>query len=304
MGPIHFKEIFKEKIWGGQNLSRLLGKNLPSGQKIGESWELSDFGDDRSVVATGEFSGVDLPSLLAAHSRQITGVAGVSQFRLLFKFLDAVEKLSVQVHPQKHEAWYILEARPGAKLYLGLNEGVDRASFEAAVAEGSVEECLRMIEPQPGECYYLPAGLTHAMGAGLVVAEIQTYEQITYRVYDWQRGRPIQVQLSLDTINFHARPEQISVPTQELGQIQKLLQCESFGIERALLPPGDTVDIAPGQMQVWMILSGDAHCRYQDKPVLLKQGQTVLLPACWGGTIQVDQEMCALITRSGPGKEF
>ncbi len=118
MGPIHFREIFKEKIWGGQNLARLLGKNLPSGKRIGESWELSDFGEDRSVVAEGEFSGVELPNLLAQYSRQITGVEGVRQFGLLFKFLDAVETLSIQVHPQKHESWYVLEARPGAKLYL------------------------------------------------------------------------------------------------------------------------------------------------------------------------------------------
>ncbi len=304
MGPIQFKEIFKEKIWGGQNLARLLGKKLPAGKKIGESWELSDFGQDRSVVAEGEFGGVKLPSLLADHSREITGVERVSQFKLLFKFLDAVEKLSVQVHPQKHEAWYILEARAEAKLYLGLKEGVDRACFEAAVAEGSVEQCLKIIEPQPGECYYLPAGLTHALGGGLVVAEIQTPEQITYRVYDWQRGRPIQVQLSLETINFQARPEQISATTVEPGQIQKLLQCDSFSIERALWPRGDTIKIEPGEMQVWMILSGRAHYIYQDKTVGLEQGQTVLLPACWGGIIKVEEQMSALITRCGTEEEF
>ncbi len=304
MGPIHFREIFKEKIWGGQNLARLLGKKLPAGKKIGESWELSDFGEDRCVVADGEFAGVDLPSLLAEHSRQITGGERVRQFGLLFKFLDAVETLSIQVHPQKHEAWYILEARPGAKLYLGLNEGVDRGCFEAAVAEGTVKQCLRIIEPQPGECYYLPAGLTHALGAGLVVAEIQTCEQITYRVYDWQRGRPIQVQLSLETINFQARPEQISPPDQQPGQMQKLLQSDYFSIERGVWPSDGTIEIAPGQMQVWMVLGGKAHCRYQDTSVPFERGQTVLLPACWGGTIQVDQEMCALITRSGPGEEF
>ena len=304
MGPIHFREIFKEKIWGGQNLSRLLGKKLPAGKKIGESWELSDFGEDRSVVAGGEFAGVELPSLLAEHSRQITGVEGVRQFGLLFKFLDAVETLSIQVHPQKHEAWYVLEARPGAKLYLGLNEGVERGYFEAAVAEGTVEQCLGIIEPQPGQCYYLPAGLTHALGAGLVVAEIQTPEQITYRVYDWQRGRPIQVQLSLDTINFQARAEQISFRAQEPGQMQKLLQSDYFSIERGLWPRGDTIEIASGQMQVWMVLAGRAHYRYQDKTVRLEQGQTVLLPACWGGRIEVDQQMCALATRPSSAEQF
>ena len=304
MGPIHFKEIFKEKIWGGQNLGRLLGKNLPADKKIGESWELSDFGEDRSVVADGEFSGMDLPNLLAKYSKQITGREGVGQFGLLFKFLDAVEVLSVQVHPQKHEAWYILEARPGAKLYLGLKEGVDRRHFEAAVAEGTVEQCLAEIEPQPGECYYLPAGLTHALGAGLVVAEIQTPEQITYRVYDWQRGRPIQVQLSLDTINFQARAEQSSAPTQQPGQLQRLLESDYFSIDRGIWRSGTTIEVAEGQMQVWMVLQGKAHCCYKDTTIPFEQGQTILLPACWGGTIQVEEQMSALITRSGTKEEF
>ncbi len=304
MGPIHFKEIFKEKIWGGQNLSKLLGKQLPAGKKIGESWELSDFGQDLSVVADGEFAGEDLTRLLAKHSHQITGREGVREFGLLFKFLDAVERLSVQVHPHKHEAWYILEARPGAKLYLGLKEGVDRRHFEAAVAEGTVEQCLASIEPHRGECYYLPAGLTHALGAGLVVAEIQTSEQITYRVYDWNRGRPIQVQLSLETINFQARPEHISPAAQQPGQMQTLLDSDYFSIERGLWPPGETIEIAPGQMQVWMVLAGKSHYRYQDKTVQLEQAQTVLLPACWGGTIQVDQQMCALVTRSSSADQF
>ncbi|MCK4851130.1 MAG: class I mannose-6-phosphate isomerase, partial [Phycisphaerae bacterium] len=278
---------------------RLLGKKLPAGKKIGESWELSDFGQDLSVVAEGEFAGVDLPSLLAEHSRQITGCEGVSQFGLLFKFLDAVETLSVQVHPRKHEAWYILEARPGAKLYLGLKEGVDRRHFEAAVAEGTVEQCLAEIEPQPGQCYYLPAGLTHALGADLVVAEIQTSEQITYRVYDWQRGRPIQVRLSLETINFQARAGQTSPPAQQPGQLQRLVDSDYFSIERGVWPSDATIEIAAGQMQVWMVLEGKAHCRYQDTTVQFERGQTVLLPACWGGEIQIDEQMCVLITKPG-----
>ncbi len=116
MGPIHFREIFKEKIWGGQNLARLVGKKLPPGKKIGESWELSDFGQDVSVVAEGEFAGEDLSKLLAQNSADITGCEGVREFGLLFKYLDALDNLSVQVHPNKHEAWYVLEAQPGAKL--------------------------------------------------------------------------------------------------------------------------------------------------------------------------------------------
>ncbi len=300
MGPIHFREIFKEKIWGGQNLARLVDKKLPPGKKIGESWELSDFGQDVSLVSHGDFAGVDLSKLLAQNSRDIPGQAGVRNFGLLFKYLDAADTLSVQVHPNKHETWYVLEARPGAKMYLGLKSGVDRGHFTAAVAEGTVEQCLATIEPQVGECYYLPSGLTHALGAGLVVAEIQTSEQITYRVYDWGRARPIQVQLSLEAINFQARTRQNRPATQQPGQKQTLLDCESFSIERGLWPAGHILEIAPGQMQVWMVLSGQDHCRYQDTTLQFRQGQTILLPACWGGKIQIEEQMCTLVTRGKP----
>ena len=300
MGPIHFREILKEKIWGGQNLARLVGKTLPAGKNIGESWELSDFGQDVSVVAEGEFAGKNLSTLLAEHSVDIAGQAGIKEFGLLFKYLDALDNLSVQVHPNKHEAWYVLEAKPGAKLYLGLESGVDRDHFTAAVAEGTLEQCLATIEPHVGECYYLPSGLTHALGAGIVVAEIQTSEQITYRVYDWGRDRPIQVQLSLDTINFQARARQNRPPNQQPGQTQVLLDCECFSIERSLWSAGHILEITPGQMQVWMVLSGRAHCQYQDSTVQFRQGQTILLPACWGGRILIDEQMRTLVTRGNP----
>ncbi|NIA06822.1 MAG: mannose-6-phosphate isomerase [Actinobacteria bacterium] len=296
MGPIYFGEIFKEKVWGGQNLARLLGKELPSGQNIGESWELSDFGEDCSVVAEGELAGQSLRTLLAEHSREITGQDGVTEFGLLFKYLDAVGTLSVQVHPSKHEAWYILEARPGAKLYLGIKQGVGRKEFEAAVAEGTVEQCLASIEPQTGELYYIPAGLTHALGAGIVVAEIQTSEQITYRVYDWGRDRPIQVQLSLGTINFQAQPKCITPLPEVPGETRTLLDGDYFSVDRGIRAAGQSIYVEPGQAQVWMILSGAGHYQYEGETMRVQRGQTILLPACWGGKIEIDEQMCVLTT--------
>ena len=296
MGPIHFREIIKEKVWGGQNLARLLAKQLPTDKKVGESWELSDFGQDCSVVDRGQMRGLTLENLLAEHSPEITGRADVKEFGLLFKFLDAVETLSVQVHPNKHEAWYILEAREGAKLYLGLKEGVGRKEFQSAVAEDSVEQCLQIVEPKPGQCYYLPSGLTHALGAELVVAEIQTSEQITYRVYDWGRGRPIQVQMSLDTIKFHAGPQFTEPPEEQPGQTSLLLDCPHFSIQRAVWAPGQTVELSGRQMQVWMILRGAGRYRQQGQEFTLGKGQTVLMPASCENIIEIEEEMCVLIT--------
>ena len=302
MGPIHFSEIFVEKVWGGRNLNSLLGKELPQGLKIGESWELSDFGDDCTVVSRGEHKGKNLRELLAEHSREITGRDSVTEFGLLFKYLDAVDVLSVQVHPNKHEAWYILQAQPGAKLYLGLKEGVGRSEFQAALAEGTVQQCLASVEPIPGQCYYLPSGLTHALGAGIVVAEIQTSEQITYRVYDWGRNRPIQVQLSLDTINFQARPKCAPAESQVPGQTQRLVDEEHFSVDKCVYSAGDSIAIDLGQEQVWMVIDGHAHYEYQGRTEPLGLGNTVLLPASWSGIIEVDQQTCVLITKRPPTK--
>ena len=295
MGPIHFSEIFVEKVWGGRNLNSLLGKELPQGLKIGESWELSDFGDDCTVVSRGEHKGKNLRELLAEHSREITGRDSVTEFGLLFKYLDAVDVLSVQVHPNKHEAWYILQAEPGAKLYLGLREGTSRKEFEAAVADGTVEQCLASLDPRPGQCYYLPAGLTHALGAGIVVAEIQTTEQITYRVYDWGRDRPIQVQQSLETIDFSARPHWTPALPERPGR-EIILPTEKFTIDRCIWPAGRVVQIQPGRMQVWMILAGAARYRDNGQECLLTRGRTVLIPASCDGQIEIDRTVHLLAT--------
>jgi len=295
MGPILFREIFKEKVWGGRNLAHLLDKELPPGRKIGESWELSDFADDCSQVAAGQFKSRTLRDLLGEFSREILGVEGRAELGLLFKFLDAVDTLSVQVHPNKHEAWYILQAQPGAKLYLGLKEGTSRKEFEAAVAEGAVEKCLGSLEPRPGQCYYLPSGLTHSLGAGVVVAEIQTSEQITYRVYDWGRDRPIQVQQSLETIDFSARPQWTPALPERPGR-ETVLQTEQFTIDRCIWPAGQVVQIQPGRMQVWMVLSGAAHYRDGGREFQLKKGRTVLIPASCGSKIEIDQTVYLLAT--------
>lgn len=298
MGPIYFKEIFKEKVWGGKNLSRLLDKKLPAGKKIGESWELSDFGEDCSIVGRGPLRGRSIRELLGEFSQEILGVAGVQEIGLLFKYLDAVGTLSVQVHPRKHESWYILEARPGARLYLGLKDGVGREEFQAAVAEGTVEQCLASVEPKAGQCYYLPSGLTHALGAGVVLAEIQTPEQITYRVYDWGRDRPIQVGLGLETINFHARAELTEPLPYEPGRV-RLLQSREFSIDRCIWRSGQRIRPEPGEMEVWMILSGNAHYGEQGRDFQLSTGQTVLIPASCESEIRIDRQMCLLATRQG-----
>jgi mannose-6-phosphate isomerase len=222
--PIIFEPIFKPKLWGGRKLEALLGKSLPPNEPIGESWEAADLEDDQSVVAAGPAKGMRLDELVRQWGEGFLGGADLfeGRFPLLLKYLDAREDLSVQVHPSpavasarggvtrvKNEAWYILDAEPGGCIYRGLTPGTTEAGFRAAIANGSCASLLQRIPVRPGQCYYLPSGTVHALGAGVVVAEVQTPSDVTYRVFDWNRvepatGKPrtLHVDDALASINF------------------------------------------------------------------------------------------------------
>jgi mannose-6-phosphate isomerase len=219
--PLIFKPIFKERVWGGRAIERLYGKNLPPGVPIGESWEISDRPGDASVIANGPLAGKDLRWLMEHHERKLLGNAKSAngRFPLLIKILDAQEKLSLQVHPPadkaaelkgepKTEAWYIADAAPGAELYVGLKRGVTRAEFEHKIKTGAVAECFHRVPVKAGDTMFLPSGRVHAIGAGLVIFEIQQNSDTTYRVFDWNRvgldGKPrdLHVAESLASIDF------------------------------------------------------------------------------------------------------
>lgn len=220
--PMIFRPIFKERVWGGRNLERLYGKALPPGSVIGESWEISDRPGDVSVIANGSLAGHDLHWLVENHRADLLGRARLEagRFPLLIKLLDASEKLSLQVHPPaaravelggnpKTEMWYIADATADAELYVGLKRGVTRADFERRIAAGSVEECFHRLPVKPGDAMFLPSGRVHAIGAGLVIFEIQQNSDTTYRVFDWNRmgldGRPRELHIaqSLASIDFN-----------------------------------------------------------------------------------------------------
>jgi len=219
--PLTFRPIFKERIWGGRALERLYKKHLPPNIPIGESWEISDRPGDASVIANGPLAGKDLHWLMENHQRELLGDAKAAsgRFPLLIKILDAQEKLSLQVHPPaqkaaelkgepKTEAWYIADAAPGAELYVGLKRGVTRAEFEQKIKTGAVAECFHRVPVRAGDTMFLPSGRVHAIGAGLVIFEIQQNSDTTYRVFDWNRvgldkkPRELHVAESLASIDF------------------------------------------------------------------------------------------------------
>ncbi|UCF33095.1 MAG: class I mannose-6-phosphate isomerase [Phycisphaerales bacterium] len=306
VGPLLFEPIFKPKIWGGRQLEQRLGRKLPPGEPIGESWEVADLEDDQSVVRAGPAKGKTLGALVKEWGKDLIGHAELfeGRFPLLIKFLDAHETLSVQVHPDentarklggrvrvKNEAWYILHAEGSGCIYRGLKPGVDATRLQTALAEDHVESVLQRINVRKGECYYLPSGTLHALGAGVVVAEVQTPSDITYRIYDWNRideqtGKPrdLHIEQAMECIAFDAPLIPQDRPHHVAGMwttVTRLVLCESFMIERIRMVGGVEREIPHSEFVIWIMLEGQAAISYKgaSQPLEILVGDTVLLPA-------------------------
>lgn len=306
--PLLFQPIFREKVWGGRALESL-GKPLPPSVPIGESWELADLPesveDGRSVIANGPLQGMTLREAMDRHETMILGTASRTQeggFPLLIKYLDARENLSVQVHPseayvQKHpetqlksEAWVVLQAESGAVIYRGVKGGVTRAQFGEDIEDGSVVDDLCEESAVPGRCYYLPSGTVHALGAGIVVAEVQTPSDTTFRLYDWARtDRTLHVPQGLACMDFSPPPPPgpLSTPIEVEGIRTTLLtETTHFLIERVEIECDRNFEIVVnGLPEVWMILDGMGEISGPKMPMMeVENGQTLLLPAALEGS--------------------
>ena len=304
--PLVFRPIYKEKVWGGRALEAV-GRALPPGM-IGESWELADLastsasggggGAEHSVITNGSFAGRTIADAVAAWGRDLLGEVKLSErggFPLLVKFLDARENLSVQVHPSiayckshpgahlKTECWYIMRAEPGAKIYKGLKAGVTREHFETALKRengAGVVECLQAVAAVEGECHNLPSGTVHALGAGVLVAEVQTPSDTTFRVYDWGRaGRELHIEQSLQCITFDVARD--ATRAEADTPISRLVTTGYFEVDEVRMPGGVMTTCADGVIgslerpQVLMVLEGSVKLGTE----VLKQGQTALVPA-------------------------
>jgi mannose-6-phosphate isomerase len=214
-------------VWGGRRLGDCLGKRLTTDAAYGESWEVSDHASHRSVVAAGPYAGRTLHELMEEKAPALIGPAAEpgDRFPWLVKFLDACDWLSVQVHPDdrsakrlwpgeggKTEAWFILAADPGSRIYAGLKQGVDEAALREACATGTVVDCLHQFAPRPGDCLFLPAGTVHAVGGGVLMAEVQQTSDATFRLFDWNRrdvhgrSRDLHLEQALACIDWRRGP--------------------------------------------------------------------------------------------------
>jgi len=257
--PLIFEPILLPKVWGGHRLARF-GKTIAPGQRIGESWELADLahtaasgaggGEARSRVRRGAMMGLTLSEVVEALGDRLIdrGLLGPGpEFPLLVKYLDASEHLSVQVHPSpayagshpgahlKTECWYVLEAEPGAAIYKGLREGVGRAELADAIDTGCVAEVLCSVPAVAGECHLLPSGTVHALGAGVLVAEVQSPSDTTFRLYDWEAeygrsGREMHIEQGLDAAVFDPPPARSCLGDRERA---RLVDTELFSLDAA-----------------------------------------------------------------------
>jgi len=316
--PLTFHPIFKERVWGGREISRLYGKQLPPGAPIGESWEISDRPGDTSVIANGPLAGKDLRWLMENHAAELLGGAKPAtgnRFPLLCKILDAREKLSLQVHPPanqaaelggepKTEMWFITDAVPGAELYVGLRRGVTRAEFEKKIRDGSVAECFHRVPVKAGDAMFLPSGRVHAIGAGLVIFEIQQNSDTTYRVFDWNRvgldGRPreLHVAESLASIDFNDfEPNLVETQFAAGGKIQRrsLVRNPLFDVEVVEMKTGAGLDLKPGQLQIIAAIRGQFEIKGGSVSANSVAGQFCLVPASLAQTIILAKSDAALL---------
>jgi mannose-6-phosphate isomerase len=289
--PIVFDPLYQQRVWGGRELERRYRRVLPDGAPYGESWEIVDREGEQSVVRGGRWAGKTLHELWTRHRDEVfgPGLPGSDRFPLLIKVLDAREDLSLQVHPPadrsgelggepKTEMWYIAAAEPGAKLHVGLKRGVTREDFERAVRDGSVARCVHAIEPRAGESIFIPSGRVHAIGAGLLIHEIQQNSDTTYRVFDWNRlgldGKPreLHVEESLASIDFSDFE-----PGMADAEGAVIAACEHFRVEKLVLVEGDLFGLEePGRFAIFSVAEG--RVQSSDGRVFDK-GDCFLLPA-------------------------
>lgn len=298
--PLTFQPIFKERVWGGRNLERLYGKTLPQGKVIGESWEISDRPDDASVITNGPLAGKDLHWLVENHRADLLGDAKLEagRFPLLIKLLDARDVLSLQVHPPadkaaelhgdpKTEMWFIAAADPGAQLHVGLKRGVTRADFERRIHEGSVAECFHRVPVSAGNAMFLPSGRVHAIGAGLVIFEIQQNSDTTYRVFDWNRvgldgkTRELHVAQSLASIDFNDFEPALANGKEAVGlnfRSRLLVNHPLFRVEEFKVQATGKIPLPGSLMQIIGVVAGEV--RVGTAGPALRAGEFCLLPAC------------------------
>jgi mannose-6-phosphate isomerase len=304
MHPLFFTPIYRRYIWGGRRFVAALGRDLPPGEDYAESWELvdrPDRADEESVVSHGPLAGQTLGDLVRGHGRELLGRhAPQPRFPLLFKFLDACRDLSVQVHPDdaraarlsppdlgKTEAWYVVDAAPGSQIYAGLREGVGQEQLAAAIRAGTCADVLHSFAARPGDCIFIPAGTVHAIGAGLLVAEIQQSSDVTYRLFDWNRvgpdgtSRPLHVEAGVEAVTHFGPVGPLEPKATDDPAVKRLVTSDYF-LFNEVRPGGSWSVGGDDACHVVVVLDGEFALDDAWGLPTIKRGSTVMLPTAIG----------------------
>jgi len=322
--------VFKERIWGGRRLAGLLGTDLPADRPIGEAWTLADHPNGRTRVADGPLAGRTLGQVLRDHASEILGRAEGSgpsapRFPLMVKFIDAADRLSVQVHPDdatalsghegdtgKTECWVVLDAAPDGWVVDGLKAGATRPALAEAIRAGAVQDLLVVRRVTAGDFIWVPPGHVHAIGPGVVLAEVQQTSDVTYRMFDWGRPgldgtpRALHVREALETIRFEGESEPAGGrgrTTAETGlTIDHLADCHAFSLSRVCLDRRPWAAEVRDAYAVVVAVSGSAVLSAEGTTVPLGPGETVLVPADAGEYALGDAENLVCLVAAPPGK--
>ncbi|SDR97219.1 mannose-6-phosphate isomerase [Maribacter dokdonensis] len=299
--PLKFKPILKERLWGGTKLKEVFGKPIES-DITGESWELSTVPGDISVVANGSLEGKSLQELIDSNGEELLGKSVVErfgkEFPILIKFIDAKQDLSIQLHPNdalakerhnsfgKTEMWYIMDADPKAELIVGFNKDVTKEEYAESVANDTLLDLLNYEQVKEGDTFFINTGKIHAIGAGVMLAEIQQTSDVTYRVFDFNRKdkdgnlRELHTDLALDAVDYEKKDDFKVSYSHEKNEVNTMVDCPYFKTNFIELTENLELDtVNRDSFTIFMCVGGEAKISTAEGEVAIKSGETALLPA-------------------------
>ncbi|MFN0729103.1 type I phosphomannose isomerase catalytic subunit [Polaribacter gochangensis] len=300
---LKFEPILKEKLWGGEKLMQLLSKKSTK-KDIGESWEISDVDNDTSIVANGNLIGTDLKSLISKYKCELVGENNYSvfgeKFPLLIKFIDAKETLSIQLHPNdelakkrhnsfgKTEMWYVMQADENANLIVGFQKESNKQEYLKHLKNNTLLDILNVDAVSEGDVYFIPTGRVHAIGAGVLLAEIQQTSDITYRIYDWERTdskgkkRDLHTDEALSAIDYSAENSYKTTYQKEKNTASEIISCPYFTTNIVLIDQEILVNhSAKDSFVIYMCVKGAVTFMHNNSEIALNYGETILVPACF-----------------------
>ena len=296
MYPLKFKPVYKEKIWGGPELAKFRESTPPG--NFGESWEISCHPEGVNEVANGEYAGMKFDDLLKIKAKEILGTSLEKEgFQLLVKIINSNDKLSIQVHPDdnyareiesekngKNEIWYVLDTRDDAELVIGF-DNCDKDTFIEKLKYGNVEECFKRKKVKKGDVYFVKSGLVHAINKGILLVEIQQSSDLTYRIYDYGRGRELHIDKALDVIDYELQSPLITGKLHKMQdrEILRYFKGSNFTIEKVRTEMGFEDESDESRYHVFVCIEGECDIAYNGNEIeKMKKGESVLIPASLG----------------------